>query len=236
VFKGFAAGQDLGPWRHALAGIAYEELHAEAGCLDLGTYRDVVEEVEAACYCFVNSASVVLADNWLAIIVHHLRDPSVGLVGTSASYESVRTAAPPWLRLLRQDFEPFPTPHIRTNGFAIRRDLARSLDWPRPCTKLEAWKLESGKHGITRQVLARGYEAVVVGRDGVSYTSERWHESATFRSGRQANLLLEDNRTRQWETANPAWQARLERMAWGGPPRGPMRRLGDRVRLIGRRG
>lgn len=215
VFKGFSARQDLRPWRESLLGISYEELRMEANCVDLGTYRDVIEEVEASWYCFVNSESVVLADGWLATIARHLRDPDIGLVGTSASYESARTSAPPWLRPRRYGFESFPNPHIRTNGFAVRRDIARSLAWPRARTKMEAWKLESGRRSLTRQVLARGYQVVVVGRDGVAYPPERWRESATFRSGQQANAWFGDNRTREWESASPARQATLERMAWG---------------------
>jgi len=235
VFKGFAPGQDLRPWRQALAGVAYDELQVEADCVDLGTYRDVIEQVEAPCYCFLNSGTVVLADGWLATIVRHLCEPAVGLVGASASYESALTAAPPWLRPLRRDFQPFPNPHIRTNGFAIERDLAQSLDWPRARSKLDAWKLESSRASLTRQVLAHGHQVIVVGRDGVAYPPERWRESATFRCGRQANLLLGDNRTRQWENGSPALQRRLERMAWGGPRRALVPRLTDRLRLLGRR-
>src|SRR5207247_9094570 len=38
---------------------------------------------------------------------------------------------PAWtyLRPLRR-FDRFPAPHIRTNAFAIRRDLLLGLDWP----------------------------------------------------------------------------------------------------------
>ena len=57
---------------------------------------------------------------------------------------------------------------------------------------------------MTAQVLARGERALVVGRDGEAYAPERWPESATFRSGGQANLLVADNRTRQWEEADAA--------------------------------
>jgi len=91
----------------------------------------------------------------------------------------------------------------------------RELDWPLPRRKRQAWRLESGRHGITRQILVRGLAAVVVGRDGVAYPPERWRESATFRSGGQANALFADNRTRQYEHASPALRATLERMCWG---------------------
>jgi hypothetical protein len=76
-------------------------------------------------------------------------------------------------------------------------------------------RLESGRNGITRQVLANGLRAVVVGRDGLAYSPPRWHESATFRSGGQTNLLIADNRTRQYEQAGEDERAKLEQMAWG---------------------
>ena len=56
---------------------------------------------------------------------------------------------------------------------------------------------------------------MVVGRDGRSYERDRWRESATFRSGGQRNLLIADNRTAQYEQADPAFKRRLEQMAWG---------------------
>jgi hypothetical protein len=56
---------------------------------------------------------------------------------------------------------------------------------------------------------------LVVGRDGVAYPTERWRESATYRSGGQANLLIADNRTRQYETASPRRRLKLEQMTWG---------------------
>jgi hypothetical protein len=93
-----------------------------------------------------------------------------------------------------------------------------SLDWPDVRTKAAAWQLESGPQGITRQVWERGLRAVVVGRDGVVHPPERWPDSATFRAGEQANLLVADNRTREWEEAGAADRARLTRMAWGEDP------------------
>jgi hypothetical protein len=217
VMKGFAAGADRSPWRHVLASVAHDELDADAGALDLGTYRSVVERVpDAERFCFTNSTSVVLADSWLGHLDRHLRTPRVGLVGAAGSFESAYSVAPLWLRRRRRrDFPPFPNPHIRTNGFGISRELALSLDWPVTRRKLDALRLESGRWSITRQVLERGLHALVVGRDGVGYPPERWQESATFRSGDQRNLLIADRRTRQYEEVDPALRARFAEMAWG---------------------
>ena len=71
---------------------------------------------------------------------------------------------------------------------------------------------------MTRAVWAQGQGAVVVGRDGAVYPPEAWPDSATFRARDQANLLIADNRTRQWEDADPSERARLSRLAWGADP------------------
>ncbi|MGZ4351312.1 MAG: hypothetical protein ACXVRX_12420 [Solirubrobacteraceae bacterium] len=58
---------------------------------------------------------------------------------------------------------------------------------------------------------------MVVGRDGRAYDRDRWRESRTFRAGEQDNLLVEDNRTRQYEEAQGRWRRKLARLAWGQP-------------------
>jgi hypothetical protein len=110
---------------------------------------------------------------------------------------------------------PFPNPAVRTNGFALERELLLSLEWPLPRAKLEAVAIECGELGITRQLLGRGLQALVVGRDGRGYPPPTWRQSATFRSGRQSNLLLADKRTRHYESANPLARRMLEWLAWG---------------------
>lgn len=215
LFNGFEDGRDLSPWRRELEGVACEELLLSQPMLDVGAYRTAAELFPAGRYCFVNSYSVILQDGWLGSLDRHLLSPGVGIVGTGGSYESAYSAAPRPLRPFRRDFDPFPNPHIRTNGFALERDLLLSLHWPLPRRKVEAWRLESGRRGISRQVCERGLSMQVVGRDGVAYPPERWRESATFRSGGQSNQLVADNRTLEYETAPRRRRVELERMAWG---------------------
>jgi hypothetical protein len=215
LLNGFRAGQDLTPWRRALDGVQHEELRLEEPVLDLQAYRQAVERVPAARYGFVNSYSVILSDGWLELLDRNLRAPGVGIAGTAGSFESAYSAAPRPLRPFRRDFDRFPNPHVRTNGFAMERELLLSLDWPAPRRKLEALRLESGRRGISRQVRDRGLQLLLVGRDRVAYPPERWPESETFRSGGQANQLLADNRTREYDAADDDRKLRLERMTWG---------------------
>lgn len=204
---------DRTPWRRALAAVEHEELEVGDG-IDLDNYRAAVELVAAERYCFVNTVSAVVADAWLGHLERALLAPTVGMVASTGSFESPNAIRPGQLRGLRPGFESFPNPHLRTNGFALERELLRALDWPTGLTKLEAVALEAGNRSLTRQVRERGLQTLVVGRDGVGYPPERWRESATFRSGGQRNLLLADNRTRHYQEAGALTRRWLAWLAW----------------------
>jgi hypothetical protein len=202
--------------RDSIAGLGPQEAVVSADGLDLSAYRQVAGSVAFDTLCFLNSSSVVLADGWLGHLASALAEPEIGIVGASASFESALSSAPRPLRLLRRGrFPAFPNPHLRSNAFMIERDLLLSLDWPRTESKHAAWALESGTQGITAQVRQRSLEARVVGSDGTAYLPDEWPRSATFRSGEQENLLVADNRTRQYAEADPTLRRRLRQMAWG---------------------
>lgn len=201
-----------------LDGVEADVLDAPAGLRDLGAYRYAAERTGEPHVCFLNSHSEILADDWLGTMFARLRQPGVGLVGATGSFESVSSAGPRPLRpLLRRYFEPAPNPHVRTNAFMLPRDLLLSLDWPLVKRKWQALRLESGRHSITRQVMERGLETLVVGRDGRGYRPDEWPRSGTFRSGDQGNLLVADNRTRQYAEADPEFRRLLAAYAWGTP-------------------
>jgi hypothetical protein len=204
--------QDRAPWRRLFAAVPHEVLERGEG-MDLGHYRAAVDRVAAARYCFLNTVSTILVDDWLGRLERALLAPGVGMVGATGSYESPNAVRPGPLRRLRPGFEPFPNPHLRTNGFAMERRLILELEWGTELTRAETVMLEGGGRSLTRQVRERGLEALVVGRDG-AYPPARWRQSATFRSGGQANLLLADNRTRHYQEAGPLVRRGLAWLAW----------------------
>lgn len=112
-------------------------------------------------------------------------------------------------------YTSFPNPHVRTNAFLIRRDLMLDLRVGPMATKEDAWRFESGRLGLTRQVRRRKLATLVVGRDGVAYPPERWPESHTYRSGDQKNLLVSDNRTDEWVDLPPERKEESSIVAWG---------------------
>jgi hypothetical protein len=114
-------------------------------------------------------------------------------------------------------FDPFPNYHVRTNAFLLRRDLMHRVRLPRvPLhSKMESYRFESGKRGLTVQVMQLGLAPVVVGADGTSFTKEDWHLSNCFWQSRQENLMVADNQTRQYSDGGAEMRSLLSYMAWG---------------------
>jgi hypothetical protein len=207
------AGDDRTPWHRLFDAVEHEVVELGEG-MDLDHYRAVVDRVDAERYCFVNTVSVVLAEDWLGHLERALLSPGAGMVGATGSYETPNAVRPGPLQRLRPGYEPFPNPHLRTNGFALQRRLLVELDWPTGIDKLGAVALEGGTLGLTRQVQERGLTPLVVGRDGVAYPPQRWRESGTFRVGEQENLLLADNRTRHYQGGGQFTRRGLAWLAW----------------------
>lgn len=216
ILNGFDDGVDRAPWETALEGVEWEPLLTPAPMLDLAAYRFAAEHLDCDRICFLNSFTRLLADGWLTKLDRHLTQEGIGMVGAGGSYESLLSGAPLPLRLMRRrHFDPFPNPHLRSNAFLIPRDLMLDLDWRAVTSKNGAWRLESGKNSISRQIGERGLQALVVGRDGEAYEEQRWSASRTFRSANQENALVADNRTDQYAQADTAERTRLARLAWG---------------------
>lgn len=112
-------------------------------------------------------------------------------------------------------FHPFPNYHLRTNAFMLSSDLMIKIDLPTIKTKIDAYRFESGKNGLTRQILAMGFEVLVVGKDGVGYKSKLWNKSKTFWQSNQENLLVADNQTRSYQNGSHEERKYLKSMAWG---------------------
>lgn len=236
VFNRFGPDPDAAEGhREVLQGTPHEELWPDRPLEDLAAYVMAVDRVDAERFCFLNSTSEVLVDGWLAKLDAHARRPEIGMAGATATFEShvtgalhagmlgrgmLRDLATRARRLVSslltwRTFPRFPNPHLRTNGFMIDAALMCDLSIPVVRNKRAAHALESGRHSLTRRVLASGHQVVVVGRDERAYPPERWPESGTFRVSDQENLLIADGRTREYADADPERRCELARLAWG---------------------
>jgi hypothetical protein len=109
----------------------------------------------------------------------------------------------------------YPNAHIRTNAFIIERQIFLDTLPTSITTKRDTYLYESGPDSLTRQILRRGKKAVVVGRDGQSYSIDQWPRSRTFRLGDQRNLLVQDNQTRAFEAMNNTEKRAFVEATWG---------------------
>lgn len=208
-----------------LAEVEHRLIEPERPMLDLPAYGYAARALEDESLCLLGSYCEPLADRWLAMLAGALAQPDIGLAGASGSWESQsewsrgplahRARQLATLARSRRDYPRFPNPHVRTSAFAIARTRLLDASVLAASSKRAAYLLESGRVSITRRVQAQGLRAVVVGRDEGVYDVERWPESRTYRSGGQRNLLIADNRTREWERCPPRRKQRLSRDAWG---------------------
>jgi hypothetical protein len=112
-------------------------------------------------------------------------------------------------------FTPFPSAHIRTNGFMIAANVMRAIRVRGLERKADLYRLESGRESITAQVERMGLRALVVGRDGRAYARDEWSSSATLWQSEQENLLIADNRTDDYRLGDSTDRLTLSRYAWG---------------------
>ena len=227
VFNGFGAGGPTAAFTGLLGEVEHTALVLDPPVQDLPAYRAACDATDAEVICCTNSYAEARVDGWLGLLTAAAARADVGLAGATGSWESAFSSAPAVLRVQRfARFPRFPNPNLRTNAFAGRRALLRELDWSGTDAKLGALVLESGRRSLSAQVRRRGLRTVVVGRDGTLHDPIGWKASGTFRTGEQENLLVSDNRTRDYLAAGPDERALLARMAWG---RGAIKRGGRRA-------
>jgi glycosyltransferase involved in cell wall biosynthesis len=109
----------------------------------------------------------------------------------------------------------FPNPHLRSNGFIIKRDLLLDLKFRIGNGKWDCILFESGRSGLSARLAERGLKSILVGADGRMFEVDRWPESGTFRLGDQSNVMISDNRVREFDAHNESERERLAICSWG---------------------
>ena len=112
-------------------------------------------------------------------------------------------------------FSRFPAPHLRTNAFMAKRQLlsrALSQDLRR---KVDAHRLESGRRSITAEIERAGMRVLAVDSAGQTFEPPEWSDSKTFWQADQEGLLVADNQTETYQSADGARRLLLAQYAWG---------------------
>ena len=234
LYKGFTGKTDILPYENVLSDVPHSLLEIADRGFDLRSYFVAAEACRNKYCCFINSFSVILDKDWLLKLYKNISQPGVGLVGVTGSWGSmghgliIKTRAKSYMSKLKRAlfkypkkilvsiyFLPFPNHHIRTNGFMIRCSTMQKIRRGMLLTKIQTYMLESGRHGITRQVEEMGLKSLIVGRGGRGYEKDEWGISNTFWHGEQENLLISDNQTRKYDSGDLKWKQKWERFAWG---------------------
>ena len=235
VYKGFFRKADIVPYEELLREVAHSSLRIADFGLDLQSYFIAAEKCSSKYCCFLNSFSIILDKDWLLKFYQHISQPGVGLVGATGSWGSIGKTpikldkeGISYLRqlarylykylnkmIINRLFLDFPNYHIRTNSFMIMRDTMLKIRRGMLLTKMQAYILESGKYGITKQMELMGFRPIVVGKNGKGYEKHEWDISNTFWRRVQENLLISDNQTRKYDTETSDLKQQWEFFAWG---------------------
>lgn len=231
VFKGFGKNPELSEYSRLLAGLNYKAIFLKDFGFDIRPYFIVARKFKYLYFCFFNSFSIILDENWLAKLFHQISNEKVGLVGATGSYESVyshmlsrkneyrsfqRKIVDAFrLNYYKKWFDPFPNYHIRTNAFMISGDHMRRIHMGPMLKKIHAMRFESGKSGLTKQIFRMNLKALVVDKDGIAYDKEDWCYSNTYALGTQSNLLVSDNRTQNYLKSDLKGRQVISQLAWG---------------------
>lgn len=237
IYKGFSSCSEVFEYESLLETFPHKNLFVRDVGYDIRPYFLAAKKLDYKYFMFMNSFSVILADNWLEIMYRYISAENIGLVGATGSWQSMysdcynweitRRIYPLWkfvlakcykqvrLIILSYFFVPLPNYHIRTNAFMIARDTMLKVKCGFMVNKRNAWKFESGFNGFTSQILAMNLKVLVVGRNGVAYEKESWHESNIYKQHGQENLLIADNQTMSYHNGDSKTKKDESYKAWG---------------------
>ncbi|MCP3671476.1 MAG: hypothetical protein GY814_13815 [Gammaproteobacteria bacterium] len=208
IFKGFMSDTGVVKAKALFNSTPYKPIYLDGDSLDIGAYIEWASMIDEDLICAFNTASEILAPDWLSKLTINLGLPNVGLVGATASYESSSE--------LNSTFPPFPNVHIRSTAFMIDRKLFLNItEGLKIDSKVDAYHFESGRESLTRKVLVTGKEILLVGRNGRGYSPQSWAASDIYRQGAQNNLLIADDQTRNFSAC--PWNEKREFVVktWG---------------------
>jgi hypothetical protein len=88
LFNGFNGEDELGPYHAEMEGLPYEWLMISPATQDIPAYFAAAKRFDSGYFCFLNSYSMLLDNEWLAKMYAYVSLPDVGLVGATASWAS----------------------------------------------------------------------------------------------------------------------------------------------------
>lgn len=189
---------------------------------------------------YFNTSSVITSKNYISDCLSILLSKDCGMVSATASKGGladtkyhcliaknsgrnkhlylIKSAVVTCQKIILRLMGYQPSIHLRTNAFGCSRKLLLEIfgkPYQVPKTRLKSLFFESGKRGLSGQILSRGLKLYVIDRNGQAYDENGWMKSETYAYGSQINLAVEDNRTIEYDNANHRDKYKLYVGAWG---------------------
>lgn len=192
---------------------------------DFGSYYRVAQIHSNSLIFYLNASSKPITDNWLRILSNEYEENS--LLGTTASFEShssniklkknYKIFSFIYKRLMNLIFfKPFPNPHIRTTGFLIKgSEYLKFMKNRLIRSKIDAWKIESGKHSLTNYFKKLNYNIYIINSDGNKFLEKDWKLSKTYNYSDQNKSIISDKHIRKYHNLNPDEKLKFQNNTWG---------------------
>lgn len=240
LFNGFDRESEIEPFLKIIDafGIDYETILSPEK-YDISSYFYAAKNLDSEYLLFLNSFSVILADDWLRIYYAAMqKQPDVGVIGaTGAGWRSefrrylrrikINTFAGEFKSLIFMwlNYRRFRGPHIRTTAFFIKRKVFLSLKYyeltlnflsnhSEKDSKHRTLYFEHGNRNMTYQLTEMGLKTLVIDKYGKTYEPKDWMSAKTFWISEQENLLVHDNRTMTYQNGDKKVKEELSHWAW----------------------
>jgi hypothetical protein len=89
LFNGFSSDEETIEYKLLLKDVEYSSLFLIDPCFDIAAYRIAASKFNHDFFCFLNSYSVILVNDWLVKLYNYASQLGVGLVGAAGGYESI---------------------------------------------------------------------------------------------------------------------------------------------------
>lgn len=206
---------------------------------DIASYFFYAEQSDADALVFFNTSSSITSEKFLLSAIDSILIEDIGLAGATGSYGGINQPLY-FLQLWRHGLCSFPSavlkmliatvfdivlklfgyssvPHIRTNAFAVRKDIflksktffKKNLD-----TRFNSLMFESGQNGLSGFIGSLGLKMVIVNSNGERFSQDFWMNSKTYAIGVQEKLAVKDNRTEEYIRADMTKRKKISIATW----------------------
>ena len=227
-FKGFSE-KKLSIWENSIKinYIKFDDSN-QNNDFDIGSFVRIAKKYSDRHILFLGTYTKPVTNDWLKIFLNHYKKNSI--VGATASCASLASMFLNFFFEQHTIFQQirwglyhlihvklFPNPHIRTTGFFIKgKDfLSVNFDLKKFTNKKNTNYFESGRRGLSNQLLKKGFDLIIVNSDNRSFKIHEWKNSQTYCLGNQEKLLFTDNRTEEYKNSSIKEKEKRAKFCWG---------------------